>query len=197
MSTQSYRRFDPWRPSPVQEVDRHETMDSHYFGVDEVSYVSVDAERFKRSIVHEKNGDTIAVLAMTEDDRIPLVEQYRLPTHRWTLELPAGHPVSDKERPVDVAARKLRVEAGYEAKSFRQFARFINTPSFSSHYTSLFYAQSLTPVKRGSLGPETPHQDVRLFSVDEAYRMVIAGTILDAKTVIAILRMRIGLTDLG
>ncbi len=180
----------------MQEVDRRQIMDSHYYSVDEVSYLSIDGERFKRCIVNEKNGDTIAVMALTDDGRIPLVEQYRLPSHRWTLELPAGHPLNDKERPVDVAARKLREEAGYEAKNFHQFARFVNTPSYSSHYTSLFYAQGLTPAARGSLKPETPHQDVRLFTVDEAYRMVIAGTVIDAKTVIAILRARIGLTDL-
>ncbi|MEK0306551.1 NUDIX hydrolase [Bifidobacterium favimelis] len=196
MTSQIYRRFDPWRPSPVEEKSRRQIMDSHYFSVDKVTYQSVDDETFDRSIVNEKNGDTIAVLAITDDKRIPLVEQYRLPTHRWTLELPAGHPRNDKEAPIDVAARRLRDEAGYEAASFNQFARFINTPSFSNQHTSLFYAEGLTPSTPVSLAPETPHQDVRLFTVDEAYAMVIAGTILDAKTVIAILRAKIGLSDL-
>ncbi|WP_390135266.1 NUDIX domain-containing protein [Bifidobacterium apicola] len=196
MTTQIYRRFDPWRTSPVQEKARNQIMDSHYFSVDRVTYESSDNQTFDRSIVSEKHGDTIAVLAITDDGRIPLVEQYRLPTHRWTLELPAGHPLNDKEAPIDVATRRLREEAGYKAASFNQFARFINTPSFSTQHTTLFYAEGLTPVQPASLAPETPHQNVRLFTVDEAYDMVIAGTILDAKTTIAILRAKIGLSDL-
>ena len=196
MTTQIYRRFDPWRTSPVQEKTRKQIMDSHYFNVDRVTFESSDNQTFDRSIVSEKHGDTIAVLAITDDGRIPLVEQYRLPTHRWTLELPAGHPLNDKEAPIDVATRRLREEAGYRAASFNQFARFINTPSFSTQHTTLFYAEGLTPVQPASLAPETPHQNVRLFTVDEAYDMVIAGTILDAKTTIAILRAKIGLSDL-
>ncbi|PXY87945.1 NUDIX domain-containing protein [Bifidobacterium asteroides] len=196
MTTQIYRRFDPWRTSPVQEKARKQIMDSHYFSVDRVTFESSDNQTFDRSIVSEKHGDTIAVLAITDDGRIPLVEQYRLPTHRWTLELPAGHPLNDKEAPIDVATRRLREEAGYKAASFNQFARFINTPSFSTQHTTLFYAEGLTPVQPASLAPETPHQNVRLFTVAEAYDMVIAGTILDAKTTIAILRAKIGLSDL-
>ncbi|MCP8614306.1 NUDIX domain-containing protein [Bifidobacterium asteroides] len=196
MTTQIYRRFDPWRTSPVQEKARKQIMDSHYFSVDRVTFESSDNQTFDRSIVSEKHGDTIAVLAITDDGRIPLVEQYRLPTHRWTLELPAGHPLNDKEAPIDVATRRLREEAGYKATSFNQFARFINTPSFSTQHTTLFYAEGLTPVQPASLAPETPHQNVRLFTVAEAYDMVIAGTILDAKTTIAILRAKIGLSDL-
>lgn len=196
MNTQIYRRFDPWRTSPVQEKARKQIMDSHYFSVDRVTFESSNNQTFDRSIVSEKHGDTIAVLAITDDGRIPLVEQYRLPTHRWTLELPAGHPLNDKEAPIDVATRRLREEAGYKAASFNQFARFINTPSFSTQHTTLFYAEGLTAVQPSSLAPETPHQDVRLFTVDEAYDMVIAGTILDAKTTIAILRAKIGLSDL-
>ncbi|BDR54480.1 ADP-ribose pyrophosphatase [Bombiscardovia apis] len=196
MTQQIYRRFDPWRTAPVQEIDRKEVLASHYFSVDQVTYASAQNKQFTRTMLNESTGDTIAVLAMTDEGTIALIEQYRLPTHRWTLELPAGHPRDSSERPLEVAQRKLREEAGYEARSFTQFERFINTPSFSNQHTALFYAQDLTQVERGKLGPETPHHDVRLVSIDEAYDMVIAGTILDAKTVIAILRTKAGFGDL-
>ncbi|BDR52897.1 ADP-ribose pyrophosphatase [Bombiscardovia nodaiensis] len=197
MSSQIYRQFDPWRPSPVQEVSRQQVLKSHYFSVDQVNYLAVGDEPFERSILNEERGDTIAILALDAQGRIPLVEQYRLPTHRWTLEVPAGHPKNEQERPVDVAARKLQEEAGFRAEHFTQFARFINTPSFSNQHTSLFYAQGLTPTDRAHLGPETPRQEVRMYTLAEAYRMVIAGTILDAKSVIAILRAKNGFAELN
>lgn len=197
MSNETYRRFDPWRTAPVKEEVRKQIVASHYFNVDHVAFNSSEVGRFERYLVQENGGDTVGVLAVTEDGQIPLVEQYRIPTHRWTLEIPAGHALSPDERPLDVAARKLREEAGFEAERFSQFSRFINTPSFSNQHTALFLATGLTPSDRSKLGPETPRAEVRLFSLDEAYDMIINGTIVDAKTIIAILRLHCGPDNLA
>lgn len=80
MSNETYRQFDPWRPSPVKEIFRRQIVETHYFNVDHVSYESNQIGSFERYFVQELNGDTVAVLAVTEDGMIPLVEQYRLPT---------------------------------------------------------------------------------------------------------------------
>ncbi|WP_314685938.1 NUDIX hydrolase [uncultured Bifidobacterium sp.] len=195
MSTRTYRRFDPWRPAPVREESRRQIVSSHYFNVDRVAFSSAPVGQFERFLLEENNGDTVGVIARTPDGRIPFVEQYRIPTHRWTLEIPAGHASSPEERPRDVALRKLREEAGYEADHLSQFARIINTPSFSTQHTALFYASGLTPAERSTIGPETPRSEVRLYTLDEAYAMVLDGTILDAKSVIAVLRLHEGLAD--
>lgn len=191
----TYRRFDPWRPSPVQEVSRKQIVDSHYFTVDHVAFDSSEVGHFERYLVQENNGDTVAVLALTDDGRIPFVEQYRIPTHRWMLEIPAGHAMTPTERPLDVAMRKLREEAGFEARHMTQFARFINTPSFSNQHTALFYATGLSAVNRSQIGPESPRSGVRFYTPQEAYDMVVNGTIVDAKSVIAVLRVHAGLRD--
>ncbi|KAB5604506.1 NUDIX domain-containing protein [Bifidobacterium jacchi] len=189
MSNETYRRFDPWRVSPVKEDSRHQVVASHYFNVDEVTLSTPQAGTFQRYVLQGSNGDAVGVIAITDDDRIPLVEQYRIPTHRWTLEIPGGHATSPDEKTPDVAARKLREEAGYTATRLTPFCRFLDAPSFAAHHTSLFYATGLKPTDRGSLGPETPRPDVRLFTLDEAYEMVVNGTIVDAKTIIALLRL--------
>lgn len=187
--TQTYRKFDPWRVSPLKEESRKQIVSTHYFNVDQVSLSTPKAERFDRFVLQSTNGDGVGVLAQTDDGRIPLVEQYRIPNHRWTLEIPGGQAIRRNESTADVAARKLREEAGYTASSIVQFGRFINMPSFAAYHTSLFFATGLTPADRGSFGPETPRPDVRLFSLDEAYEMVVNGTIVDAKTIIAVLRL--------
>ena len=110
MSNETYRQFDPWRPSPVKEISRRQIVETHYFNVDHVSYESNQIGSFERYFVQENNGDTVAVLAVTDDGMIPLVEQYRIANHRWTLEIPAGHANNPSERPTDVAKRKLAEE---------------------------------------------------------------------------------------
>lgn len=78
MSNETYRQFDPWRPSPVKEISRRQIVETHYFNVDHVSYESNQIGSFERYFVQENNGDTVAVLAVTDDGMIPLVEQYRI-----------------------------------------------------------------------------------------------------------------------
>lgn len=192
MTNDTYRAFDPWRPSPVKEISRNQIVETHYFNIDHVTYESNQIGSFERYFVHENNGETVAILAVDEQGRIPLVEQYRIANHRWTLEIPAEHANTPSERPMDVAARKLAEEAGFTAGSLVQFARFMNTPGYSTQHTSLFLARDLTSVSREAIGPETPRSNVRMVDADEAYRMVVNGTILDAKSVIAILRWNNG-----
>ncbi|KFI50181.1 NUDIX domain-containing protein [Bifidobacterium biavatii] len=189
MSNETYRRFDPWRTSPLKEESRKQIVKSHYFNVDQVSLSSPQAGTFERYVLQGNNGDAVGVLAMTDDGLIPLVEQYRIPTHRWTLEIPGGHAAEQGEKPLDIAVRKLREEAGYTADHLVQFARFIDTPSFSAQHTALFFATGLHPADRSDFGPETPRPDVRLYTLDQAYEMAVNGTIVDAKTLIAILRL--------
>ena len=111
------------------------------------------------------------------------------------MEIPAGHANAPSEQYLDVASRKLREEAGYEASKLTQFTRFINTPSFSSQYTALYLATGLKEVDRSAIGPETPRPAVRLYTQQEAMEMVTNGAIVDAKTIIAILRLHEGLLE--
>lgn len=75
-----------------------EILQTHCFNIDQVAFDSLAGEPFERDFIHVKHGDTVGVLAVTDDGRIPLVEQYRLSTHRWTLEIQA---VTD--RPIWIA----------------------------------------------------------------------------------------------
>ena len=58
MSNETYRQFDPWRPSPVKEISRRQIVETHYFNVDHVSYESNQIGSFERYFVQENNGDT-------------------------------------------------------------------------------------------------------------------------------------------
>lgn len=195
MGSETYRQFDPWRPSPVKEISRDQIVTTHYFNIDHVTYESNQIGSFERYFVHENNGETVGIIAIDADGKIPLVEQYRIANHRWTLEIPAGHANTPSERPKDVAERKLAEEAGFKASRLVQFTRFMNTPGYSTQHTSLFLATGLTATEREAIGPETPRSNVRMVPLEDAYQMVVNGTVLDAKSVIAILRLHSGSLD--
>lgn len=185
----TYRRFDPWRSTPICEESRETVIEGHYFNVDRASFDSATAGHFERFILHKNNGDSVGVIGLTKDGMVPLIEQYRIPVHRWTLEIPAGHAIEKDERPVDVAHRKLAEEVGYKAATMTQFCRFINTPSYSTQHTALYFAYDLTPIADRDQYASEARAQVRFYTPEECYHMVINGTILDAKSIIAIQRL--------
>ena len=189
MSKQTYRRFDPWRSTPIQEEARETIVGGHYFNIDRVSLTSPTVGHFERLILHKNNGDSVGVIGLTKDGRVPLIEQYRIPVHRWTLEIPAGHAVDKGERPIDVAHRKLAEEVGYKAGVMTQFCRFINTPSYSTQHTALYFAYDLEPIDYRELYANEAGAQVRFLTPQECYELVLNGTILDAKSIIAIQRL--------
>lgn len=145
MSKATYRRFDPWRAAPVTEESRETILSGHYFDIDRTSFDSRDIGHFDRLIVHKNNGDSVGVIGLTDDGLIPLIEQYRIPVHRWTLEIPAGHAIKQGERPLDVAKRKFAEEVGYEAEHL--------TPVLPLHQQpELFHAVHRAVLRFGAQG---------------------------------------------
>ena len=180
------RAFDPWRTPPAEEYSRTTLLRSHYFDVDRVELHQPAFGDFTRVVERHNHGDTLAVLATDEEGLIPLIEQYRVPSHRWTLELPAGH-AHPGETPEQGARRELREEAGLEAAEMRPLSRFINAPSYSDHQSTVFLAPSATGVMRDPQGPSEERSNLRFVTIQEAFDLVVGGTIVDAKSMIGIL----------
>jgi ADP-ribose pyrophosphatase len=61
-------------------------------------------------------ADYVGILAITTDQQILAVRQYRPAVERYTIELPAGM-VDPQENPLDTARRELLEETGYEASA--------------------------------------------------------------------------------
>jgi len=62
--------------------------------------------------------DWVNVVALTADDRVVLIEQYRHGTQEVTLEIPGGM-VDPGEAPLQAGLRELREETGYEGSDAR------------------------------------------------------------------------------
>ena len=68
-----------------------------------------------------KCADYISIVALTGNDELVLVRQYRPAVEAETLELPSGH-VDPGETPLAAAARELTEETGYVADSIHEMA---------------------------------------------------------------------------
>lgn len=134
-----------------------------------------------REIVHH-NG-AVAVLAITDEDQIVLVRQYRKPMDRILLEVPAGKLEGDED-PKSCAERELVEETGFKAKEMDQIASFYTSPGFSDELVHLYRGKGLTA---GDAQPdEDEFVEVLYLSLPEAKKYIETGEIKDAKTIMAI-----------
>ena len=69
------------------------------------------------------HGPIVAVVALTDDDRVLLLRTYRVPARAWVLEVPAGLMDKPGEEPLETARRELLEETGYAADRWETLLR--------------------------------------------------------------------------
>lgn len=137
---------------------------------------------YKREVVHHPGG--AGVVAVFDDGTIALVRQYRQPTVRYVLELPAGR-LSPPERPEECAARELEEEIGVRAGRMEKLAEFFSTPGFCEEKLWVYLATDLTETKQNLEGDEM--LEIVRVTFPRAFEMIADGEIEDAKTIIGLM----------
>jgi ADP-ribose pyrophosphatase len=141
--------------------------------------------RVRRDLV--RHSGSVVVLAVDNSrgtPRVLLERQYRHAAGDFLWELPAGR-IDPGEPELHAAKRELLEETGYTASNWRRILRFYASPGFVAETMSVFLATGL------HAGAAQPEEDEviykRLVLVPTAVKMVLAGTIRDAKTISSIL----------
>src|SRR5262249_23573004 len=83
----------------------------------------------------------LAALAVTPEDRILLVRQFRPAIERFSLELPAGM-LETNEEPADAMARELLEETGYSTRSITLIGKSATCSSRIDNSTYSFFIQT-------------------------------------------------------
>ncbi|EIK0278969.1 NUDIX hydrolase [Staphylococcus pseudintermedius] len=129
-----------------------------------------------------KHNGAVAICALTPDQQVILVKQYRKALEQELLEIPAGklEPGEDRE---SAAMRELEEETGYKAKKLTLIGEVYGTPGFSNEKISVYFADNLVEGKVNL--EEDEFVEKVLYSLDDVKKAVEARTIEDAKTFIA------------
>ena len=135
--------------------------------------------------------DAAVILALTEAREIVLVEQYRVPLGRRTIELPAGliGDGASGEAPALAAARELHEETGFAAAKWRDCGEFATSPGMSSELFRLFKATGLT---RTGSGGGVDNEDIVVHVIALAAlpawldEKCAAGLVIDCRLVAAL-----------
>jgi len=134
-----------------------------------------------RLIHHGGSG----VLPLTEDGQVFLVEQFRYGIGQTTWEIPAGK-LEKGEDPLVCATRELEEEIGATAGEILPLGTLAVSPAYDSEIIYLYLARDLSIGEQHLDGDE--FLNVKKTSLTEALKMVTDGSIIDAKTQIALLK---------
>lgn len=141
-------------------------------------------EAFREVVRH---SGAVAVLAITDDQKMILVEQWRAPVGKPTLEIPAGKlDRRDEGNPEHAVIRELNEEIRLHPSQLERLAGFYSSVGFSDEYMTLYLATGLTPVASELPRDQGETLRIKAYSLPELKRMVTTGEIEDAKTVMAV-----------
>ncbi len=106
------------------------------------------------------------IVAVTEERKLLLVEQYRIPVHARTIELPAGivgdEPGGSDEAHAEAARRELVEETGYDAAHIETLTHGASSSGLASETVTLLLASQL---RRVGAGGGVAHEDITVHEV--------------------------------
>ncbi|WP_066312628.1 NUDIX hydrolase [Bacillus sp. FJAT-29814] len=137
----------------------------------------------KREII--KHPGAVAIIAVTNENKIIMVEQYRKALERAIVEIPAGK-LEKGEEPASCARRELEEETGYECESLELLTSFYTSPGFADEIVHVFLAKGLTKKENSAALDEDEFVILEELTLEEALQYVKEQKIYDAKTIYAV-----------
>jgi ADP-ribose pyrophosphatase len=145
-------------------------------------------ERDGWEFASRSNASSVVILvAVTSDEEIVLVEQYRKPVGSLVIELPAGlvgDHVDPDESILDAAARELEEETGYAAAQLEVLMTCPSSAGMSDEMISFVLAKGLTRVGPGG-GDDSEDIEVHIVPLTDVdawlTHQLSAGKPLDPK----------------
>jgi ADP-ribose pyrophosphatase len=128
----------------------------------------------------------VAVVPLTKEGHLILVEQWRRAIGKITLEIPAG-VIDPGETPEESAQRELQEEIGHKAGELIPLGLYYSSPGVYTEKVYLFFAKNL--IESQLEGEDTDEIDRHTIPFDKALQLIEDGTICDAKTALGILRV--------
>lgn len=142
------------------------------------------------SIVREyvDHSGAVAVLALDEDGRALVIQQYRHPVRMREWEIPAGLLDVPGEDPLEAAKRELAEEADLTATTWDVLSDFFTSPGGSDEAIRIYLARGLAPAAETfERTEEEADIEVRWVPLDDLVDAVLARQVQNPSLVIAAL----------
>ncbi len=148
-----------------------------------VDTVEVPKKGYQKREIIEHPG-AVGIVAITDDNKVLLVRQFRKAIEKVLWEIPAGK-LEQGESPKDCAIRELKEETGYSASNMKLIHKFYTSSGFSNQKIYVYLA---TDLEKGECClDEDEFLELHEVNLNDAYEMINKNDIEDAKTSIGLL----------
>ncbi len=129
----------------------------------------------KGSFYVSKTRDWVQVLALTKDEKIILVKQYRFGVQDFSIE-PAGGVMDEGEDPIVAGVRELREETGYVGKDPIIIGKVSSNPAILDNYSHFVLVRDCEKVCEIDLD-ENEDVEYMLCTMQELDKLVLEGRV--------------------
>ncbi len=138
-----------------------------------------------REVIRHPGG--VCVVALTEENDVLFVRQFRYPHGKVLLEIPAGKLEYGEDHRA-CGLRELKEETGCTCDSFEYLGNLLPTPAYDTEVIHMYIARGLHSGEQHL--DDNEFLEVEKIPLDKAVEMIMNNEISDAKTQVAILKTK-------
>jgi ADP-ribose pyrophosphatase len=173
-----------WKIMNYEEktISKQHIYTGNVIAVDLLTVTLPNGKEATRDIVSHPGASV--VIPLTDEGELYMVNQFRKPLERESLEIPAGK-LDKGEEPFECARRELKEETGLEAENIKHVISVHSTPGFCNEVLHMYLATGL--IEGEACTDEDEFLSVEKIPVKVLLDKVFSHEITDAKTIIGIL----------
>lgn len=153
------------------------------FHVDDITLCN--GEKATRECVDHPGG--VGIIALTDDEYVYMVRQFRYPYKESIYEIPAGKREKGED-PLETGKRELQEECGVVAENYIDIGRIYPSPGYTNEEIYLYAATGLTEVEQNL--DEDEFLQVTKMKLTTLITKIMSGEITDAKTIAAAFKLK-------
>lgn len=164
-------------PDIWKRIESTEIADCRVFKVRE-DICKRGGEKAKHNFFVIENPDWVNIVAVTKDDEVVLIRQFRHGTEEIILEIPGGM-VDEGEQPEIAARRELVEETGFEAAEFIYLGKSRPNPAIQNNTIYHFLAKNCERTQETNFDE---HENVitKLVPYESVKNLILTGEISHA-----------------
>jgi 8-oxo-dGTP pyrophosphatase MutT (NUDIX family) len=160
-------------------------LDTPYFRIRQDACRLSDGREIDDYYVQEAE-DIVMVVAITPDQDIVLVRQYKHGIGDICLEIPAGFCEANSPDPLDDAQRELREETGYTSDTWHKLTTLICNPTRFNNHAHVYLALNVSKTSTQDLDPNESIQ-VEHIATDAIKQAIWDGRIAVSDSITSIM----------